>query len=116
MFTVWTIGGGASKGRGEESEGRKAKGEKRSAEGEGGGRRASRTRLSVDRPPYSALGTGDWKLDATLTLASRPSYSPRLQAVLEASRKQVREGEVLNHEEFWAEVEASRASEPRGRK
>ena len=44
------------------------------------------------------------------------AYSPRLQAILEASRKQIREGDVLSHEEFWAEVEASRATKPRGRK
>jgi predicted RNase H-like HicB family nuclease len=35
------------------------------------------------------------------------------QAILEESRKQIREGEVLNHDAFWAEVQASRASEPR---
>jgi prevent-host-death family protein len=44
------------------------------------------------------------------------AYSPRLRAIVEASRKQIREGDVLNHEEFWAEVEATRASERRGRK
>jgi prevent-host-death family protein len=44
------------------------------------------------------------------------SYSPRLQAILEKSRKQIREGDVLNHEEFWAEVAASRTPQRRGRK
>ena len=44
------------------------------------------------------------------------AYSPRLRAILEESRKQIREGEALSHEEFWAEVEASRAPKPRGRK
>jgi prevent-host-death family protein len=45
------------------------------------------------------------------------AYSPRLQAILEASRKQIREGDVLSHEEFWKEVEASRASKrPRGKR
>ena len=44
------------------------------------------------------------------------AYSPRLQAILEASRKQIHEGEVLGHEAFWAEVEASRASSRRGPK
>jgi prevent-host-death family protein len=44
------------------------------------------------------------------------AYSPRLQAILEKSRKQIREGDVLSHEEFWEEVEASRASSGRGRK
>lgn len=44
------------------------------------------------------------------------AYSPRLQAILEASRKQIREGDFLTHEEIWAEVEASRATKPRGKK
>src|SRR5580704_1928469 len=44
------------------------------------------------------------------------AYSPRLQAILESSRKQIREGDVLSHEEFWSEVEASRTSKRRGRK
>jgi prevent-host-death family protein len=44
------------------------------------------------------------------------AYSPRLQAILEASRKQIREGDVLGHEEFWAEVEASRKPKRRGAK
>jgi prevent-host-death family protein len=44
------------------------------------------------------------------------AYSPRLQAVLEASRQQIREGDVLGHEDFWAEVEASRASQGQGRR
>ena len=38
------------------------------------------------------------------------AYSPRLQAMLEESRKQIRAGDVLGHEEFWAAVEASRGS------
>lgn len=44
------------------------------------------------------------------------AYSPRLQAILEASRKQIREGDVLTHEEFWAEVEAARKPKRRARK
>lgn len=44
------------------------------------------------------------------------AYSPRLQAIVEASRKQIREGDVLGHDEFWKEVESSRASTRRGRK
>jgi prevent-host-death family protein len=44
------------------------------------------------------------------------AYSPRLQAILEASRKQIREGDVLNHEEFWKEVKASRTAKRRGGK
>ncbi|HJT32126.1 MAG TPA: type II toxin-antitoxin system Phd/YefM family antitoxin [Pirellulales bacterium] len=44
------------------------------------------------------------------------AYSPRLQAILEASRKQIREGDVLKHDEFWTEVEASRTGKRRGGK
>lgn len=43
-------------------------------------------------------------------------YSPLLQAILEESRKEIREGDVLSQEEFWAEVEASRVSGRRSRK
>jgi prevent-host-death family protein len=41
------------------------------------------------------------------------AHSPRLQAILERSRQQIREGQVLGHEEFWAEVDASRTSAQR---
>jgi prevent-host-death family protein len=41
------------------------------------------------------------------------AYSPRLQAILEASRKQIRAGEVLSHEEFWKEVKTSRGAQRR---
>ena len=44
------------------------------------------------------------------------AYSPHLQAILEASRKQIREGDVLSHEEFWEEVKASRVPKRRGGK
>jgi prevent-host-death family protein len=44
------------------------------------------------------------------------AYSPRLRAIVEASRKQIREGDTLGHEEFWAEVAKSRAAHRRGRK
>src|SRR5947209_3571050 len=44
------------------------------------------------------------------------AYSPRLRAILETSRKQIREGDVLGHEEFWSEVAASRATKRRGRR
>jgi prevent-host-death family protein len=37
------------------------------------------------------------------------AHSPRLRAIVEKSRKQIREGDVLTHEELWAEVRASRA-------
>src|ERR1700682_3792726 len=44
------------------------------------------------------------------------AYSPRLQAILETSRKQIREGDVLSHEEFWAEAGASRNAESPGKR
>jgi prevent-host-death family protein len=44
------------------------------------------------------------------------AYSPRLQAVLEASRKQIQEGDVLHHDEIWKEVEASRLAKKPSRK
>ena len=44
------------------------------------------------------------------------AYSPRLQAILDKSRKQIREGDVLSNEEFWAEVKASRGGAPSRRK
>jgi prevent-host-death family protein len=44
------------------------------------------------------------------------AYSPRLRAILEHSRKEIRDGDVLGHEEFWAEVAASRTAKRRGRK
>lgn len=44
------------------------------------------------------------------------AYSPRLQAILAASRQQIREGDVLSHEEFWGQVATSRVPKRRGRK
>jgi len=38
--------------------------------------------------------------------------SPRLQAILEKSRKQIRSGDVLSHEEIWKQVAASRTRRP----
>ena len=40
-------------------------------------------------------------------------YSPRLQAIVEASRRQIQAGEILGHEEFWTAVKASRGSNGR---
>ncbi len=42
------------------------------------------------------------------------AYSPEFQAIVEASRKQIREGDVLTHEAFWAEVDAIRAVDRTG--
>src|ERR1051325_3607888 len=64
------------------------------------------------RPVAVILGVQDEDEIERLLMA----YSPQLQAILERSRKQVREGDVLSHEEFWAKVEASKGSRSRGRK
>ena len=64
------------------------------------------------RPVAVIVGVHDEEEVERLLLA----YSPRLQAILEASRKQIREGDVLSHEEFWAEVEAARIGQQGGRK
>lgn len=39
------------------------------------------------------------------------AYSPRLQAILETSQKQIRSGDVLGHDEFWSTVAAGRSRE-----
>src|SRR5205807_4571879 len=64
------------------------------------------------RPVAVILGVQDEDEIERLLMA----YSPRLQAILEASRKQIRAGDVLGHEEFWEEVEASRVSKRGGGK
>ena len=42
--------------------------------------------------------------------------SPKLEAILERSRKQIRDGDVLSHEELWAQVAASRSARRRAPK
>ena len=64
------------------------------------------------RPVAVIVGVQDEEEIERLLMAC----SPRLQAILAASRKQIRVGDVLNHTEFWAEVEASRATKQRGQK
>ncbi len=43
------------------------------------------------------------------------TYSPRLRAILDRSRQQIREDDVIGHNEFWAEVEATEPAKLRGR-
>src|SRR5262249_26363067 len=62
------------------------------------------------RPAAVIVGVQDEDEIERLLMA----YSPRLQAILEASRKQIREGVVLTHDQFWAKV--SSAKLPRGKK
>ncbi len=64
------------------------------------------------RPVAVIVGVQDDDEVEQLLLA----YSPRLQAIVEASRKQIRDGDILTHDEFWAEVEASRTPKRRGKK
>jgi prevent-host-death family protein len=64
------------------------------------------------KPVAVILGVQDEEALEQLLMA----HSPRLQAIVEGSRKEIREGNVLSHDEFWAEVEASRPSKTRRRK
>ena len=64
------------------------------------------------RPVAVIVGVQDEEEIERLLMA----YSPHLRAILERSRQQFREGQWLSEGEFWAEVEASRASKRRGRK
>jgi len=41
------------------------------------------------------------------------AYSPRLQAILDKSRNQIREGHGIPNDQFWAEVEAETAKKDR---
>jgi prevent-host-death family protein len=41
-------------------------------------------------------------------------HSPRLQAILERSRQQIRDGKGLSPDEFWAAVEARQRAKGRG--
>ena len=34
------------------------------------------------------------------------AYSPKFQAIIEKGKEQIRRGEGIEHEDFWAEVEA----------
>jgi prevent-host-death family protein len=64
------------------------------------------------RPVAVIVGVQDEEEIERLLMA----YSPRLQAILEASRKQIREGDVLSHEKFWEAVESSRTRKRHGGK
>jgi prevent-host-death family protein len=36
------------------------------------------------------------------------AQSPRFQAILETSRRQIRAGQTMSHDEFWAELDGSK--------
>lgn len=42
------------------------------------------------------------------------AHSPRLQAILASSRRQICQGEGIRHEDFWREVEDEQPAEGRG--
>lgn len=44
------------------------------------------------------------------------AHSPRLQAILNESRRQIRQGDVLSHDEFWQEVERAEPAKQRTKK
>jgi prevent-host-death family protein len=62
------------------------------------------------RPVAVLIGVEDEDEIERLLMA----YSPRLRAILEESRKQIREGQGIGHEEFWSEVEVAPPSRRRG--
>jgi prevent-host-death family protein len=58
------------------------------------------------RPVAVIIGVQDEHEIERLLMA----YSPQLNAILERSRQQFREGKWLSHEEFWSKVEQDRKS------
>jgi prevent-host-death family protein len=52
------------------------------------------------RPVAVLIGVQDEDEIEGLLLA----YSPRMRAILEDSRRQIREGQGIPHEEFWADM------------
>jgi prevent-host-death family protein len=53
------------------------------------------------RPVAMLLGVEDGAEIERLLLG----YSPRLRAILNQSRAQIRQGEKVTHEQFWADIE-----------
>jgi prevent-host-death family protein len=41
------------------------------------------------------------------------AYSPHLRAILEQSRRQIREGRVIGHAQFWSEIQGPSPSKSR---
>jgi prevent-host-death family protein len=54
------------------------------------------------RPVAVLLGIQDEDEIERLLMA----YSPRLRAILDQSRQQIREGKGISHEDFWSDTEA----------
>lgn len=43
------------------------------------------------------------------------AHSPRLQALLDTSRQQIREGKGISHEDFWKEVDEDKPGKECGK-
>ncbi len=41
------------------------------------------------------------------------AYSPRLRAILDESRRQIRDGHGIGHDKFWSDIEPRQPSERR---
>src|SRR5438067_1311864 len=63
------------------------------------------------RPVAVIVGVQDGDEVERLLMA----YSPQLQAILDKSRQEIKEGGGIGHEQFWAEVEAENATKRRGK-
>lgn len=44
------------------------------------------------------------------------AHSPRLQAILETSRQQIREGKGISHKDFWEEVDEEKPRKEHGKR
>jgi len=60
------------------------------------------------RPVAVIVGVQDDEEIEGLVMA----YSPRLRAILERSREQIRQAQGLSHEQFWSEVEKPEPPKP----
>lgn len=64
------------------------------------------------KPVGVLIGLNDKAEIERLALA----YSPKLQAILDESAEQIRQGKGLDHETFWAEVAKGKAKKSDKRK
>jgi prevent-host-death family protein len=63
------------------------------------------------RPVAVLLGIQDEDEIERLPMA----YSPKLRAILDRSRRQIRESKGIGHDDFWSAVEAPAPQPPRGK-
>jgi prevent-host-death family protein len=64
------------------------------------------------KPVAVIMGVGD-EDEVERLLMSRSSH---LRSVLEKSRRQIRQGDVLHHDDFWQKIRTSRAPRNPGRR